>query len=102
MRQHRSLGVGLHFDLGEWAPRNGTWIPLYDVVPLDDVDAVGAELLRQLASFATRATRSLQHAAQFRQRAQHEGRLRAGARQWGAGPVYPGCVHADGAGPRQQ
>jgi chitin disaccharide deacetylase len=45
------LGVGLHVDLGEWAYQNGEWISLYDVVPLDDHDAVTAEVARQLTCF---------------------------------------------------
>jgi predicted glycoside hydrolase/deacetylase ChbG (UPF0249 family) len=45
------LAVGLHLDLGEWACRDGVWDPLYEVVRVDDGDAVAAELARQLASF---------------------------------------------------
>ncbi len=50
-REHRSLGLGLHFDLGEWAYRDGTWVPVYEVAPTDVVTAVTAEWARQLASF---------------------------------------------------
>ncbi len=50
-RAHPRLAVGLHLDLGEWACRDGTWAPLYEVVPQDDAAAVGAELARQLADF---------------------------------------------------
>src|SRR6478609_7078242 len=28
------LSLGLHVDLGEWAFRNGSWISLYEFVPL--------------------------------------------------------------------
>jgi len=45
------LAVGLHLDLGEWACRDGVWDPLYEVVRVDDGDAVAAELARQLACF---------------------------------------------------
>src|SRR6202035_4017547 len=45
------LSVGLHFDLGEWACRDGTWYPLCEVVSLDDPRAVRAELGRQLDRF---------------------------------------------------
>ena len=50
-RSHPRLGVGLHLDLGEWAYRDGSWTPLYEVVPADDAAAVGAELERQLERF---------------------------------------------------
>jgi chitin disaccharide deacetylase len=50
-REHRNLGLGLHFDLGEWSYRGGTWVPVYEVVPADDVTAVTDELARQLATF---------------------------------------------------
>jgi chitin disaccharide deacetylase len=50
-REHPSLSLGLHFDLGENAYRNGAWVPLYQVVPVDDITAVADELSRQLAIF---------------------------------------------------
>jgi predicted glycoside hydrolase/deacetylase ChbG (UPF0249 family) len=49
-REHPKLSVGLHFDLGEWAYREGNWLPLYTVVPLDDVAAVKKEITAQLAT----------------------------------------------------
>jgi chitin disaccharide deacetylase len=48
---HPDLSLGLHFDLGEWAYREETWVPVYQVVPVDDVAAVADELARQLATF---------------------------------------------------
>ena len=45
-REHPRLGVGLHFDLGEWACRRGTGAKLYEVVSLHDLDAVRRELQR--------------------------------------------------------
>jgi predicted glycoside hydrolase/deacetylase ChbG (UPF0249 family) len=50
-RGHPKLSVGLHLDLGEWAYREGNWLPLYSVVPLNDTDAVTKEITEQLASF---------------------------------------------------
>jgi predicted glycoside hydrolase/deacetylase ChbG (UPF0249 family) len=50
-RMRPALGLGLHVDLGEWFFRNGEWVPLYEVVPLDDPDAVAVEVQRQFASF---------------------------------------------------
>ena len=35
-RAHPEMSVGLHIDLGEWVYRGGEWVPLYEVVPLDD------------------------------------------------------------------
>lgn len=49
--QHPALSVGLHFDFGEWIYRNGSWTPLYQVVPPDDKDALEEEVKRQLAAF---------------------------------------------------
>ena len=47
-----ALGVGLHVDLGEWVRRDGTWIAVYEVVPVDDdPEAVEGEVRAQLARF---------------------------------------------------
>jgi chitin disaccharide deacetylase len=45
------LSLGLHVDLGEWAVRNGEWVPVYEVVPLHDHEAVTAEVYSQLETF---------------------------------------------------
>jgi predicted glycoside hydrolase/deacetylase ChbG (UPF0249 family) len=50
-RAHPGLGLGLHFDLGEWRYRLGTWEALYEVVPASDPAAVAAECARQLDLF---------------------------------------------------
>lgn len=50
-RRNSRLAVGLHLDLGEWAFREGEWVSLYQVVPLDDAVAVGRELERQIDVF---------------------------------------------------
>jgi predicted glycoside hydrolase/deacetylase ChbG (UPF0249 family) len=52
-RDHRELSVGLHFDCGEWAYRDGTWRPVYGsvIVPTEDLAAVSEEAARQLAAF---------------------------------------------------
>jgi len=50
-RTHPGLSVGLHFDLGERAYRDGAWVRLYEVVPADDPKAVADEAVRQLAAF---------------------------------------------------
>jgi chitin disaccharide deacetylase len=50
-RQHPSLSLGLHVDLGEWAYRGEHWVSLYDVVPLDDATAVAEEVSRQSMMF---------------------------------------------------
>jgi predicted glycoside hydrolase/deacetylase ChbG (UPF0249 family) len=49
-RDHPSLSVGLHVDLGEWAIRQGEWVPLYEVVPIEH-DAILDEVLRQVSAF---------------------------------------------------
>src|ERR1700682_2658486 len=47
-RRFPDLGVGLHFDLGEWFCRDGEWTQLYEVVPLNEPQAIRDELRRQL------------------------------------------------------
>lgn len=50
-RERRSLSLGLHFDLYEWAYRDEEWLPLYEVAPSNDAAAVKQELERQLEEF---------------------------------------------------
>src|SRR5437899_5483213 len=50
-REHPSLSVGLHFDLGEWTYRNGNWECVYEVAPVDDRAAVARQADDQLAAF---------------------------------------------------
>ena len=60
-RAHPELSMGLHLDLCEWTRRDGEWAPLYEVVPLDDRDAVTTEVSRQLALFRTLVGRGPTH-----------------------------------------
>lgn len=46
-----SLSVGLHLDLGDWEWREGEWHIRYEVVDREDLDAIAAEIERQLARF---------------------------------------------------
>jgi predicted glycoside hydrolase/deacetylase ChbG (UPF0249 family) len=50
-RAHPRLGVGLHLDFSEWCIRDEEWVPLYEVVRLDDAAAVRAEVARQVEAF---------------------------------------------------
>ena len=50
-RQHPNLSLGLHVDFGEWAYRGDDWVPLYEVVPINDTTAVADEVSRQLTTF---------------------------------------------------
>lgn len=50
-KKNPDLGVGLHIDLGEWMYNDGNWDPLYEVVSLDNVQAVTNEINNQLESF---------------------------------------------------
>jgi len=50
-RDHPRLSVGLHLDLGEWAYRDETWVPLYQVARTNDPEAVQRELAGQLERF---------------------------------------------------
>jgi chitin disaccharide deacetylase len=50
-REHPSLSLGLHVDLGEKIFRSGEWLPIYSVVPLQDVAAIEQEVSHQLDVF---------------------------------------------------
>jgi predicted glycoside hydrolase/deacetylase ChbG (UPF0249 family) len=50
-RRRPDLNVGLHFDLGEWEYADGDWRARYEVVDVDDREAVEKELARQLDAF---------------------------------------------------
>ncbi len=50
-RRQTTLAVGLHVDLGEWRYGDGTWKPVYEVVPPGDPQEVEAEVSRQLERF---------------------------------------------------
>ena len=50
-RERDWFSLGLHLDLAEWQFREGVWSTLYEVVRLDDADAVHAETDRQVAAF---------------------------------------------------
>jgi predicted glycoside hydrolase/deacetylase ChbG (UPF0249 family) len=50
-RDDGGLSLGLHFDFGEWSFRDGEWVPVYEVVPLDQPEAVEAEVRTQLEAF---------------------------------------------------
>jgi chitin disaccharide deacetylase len=50
-REHPSLSLGLHVDLGEKVFHAGEWVPVYTVVPLQDPTAIGDEIARQLETF---------------------------------------------------
>jgi predicted glycoside hydrolase/deacetylase ChbG (UPF0249 family) len=60
-RQHPTLSLGLHVDLGEWAYRDETWIPIYQVVPAADTDEYRRELDRQLTAFRALTGRDPTH-----------------------------------------
>jgi predicted glycoside hydrolase/deacetylase ChbG (UPF0249 family) len=60
-RDHPELSLGLHLDLGEWICRDGTWVPLYDVVDASDPAAVAAEATRQLEAFRSLVGRDPTH-----------------------------------------
>jgi predicted glycoside hydrolase/deacetylase ChbG (UPF0249 family) len=60
-RQQPNFSLGLHVDLGEWAYRNGRWIPIYEVVPIDDLQGAKDEVSRQLAAFRTLVGRDPTH-----------------------------------------
>ena len=57
-----SLGLGLHFDLGEWVREDGSWRAVYEVVPLDSgPEIIEAEARAQLARFRELSGRDPSH-----------------------------------------
>jgi len=50
-RNHSSLSVGLHVDLGEWTFIEEEWRQAYEVVPLDNPELVSMEIARQFEMF---------------------------------------------------
>ena len=50
-KEHSDLSLGLHLDLGEWFYSNQNWVPLYEVVPLNEVTAVEKEVSYQVEMF---------------------------------------------------
>src|SRR5206468_2881132 len=47
----KSLALGLHIDLAEWACDGGKWVPLYQRVDLEDPVAVEKEVREQISVF---------------------------------------------------
>jgi predicted glycoside hydrolase/deacetylase ChbG (UPF0249 family) len=50
-RANPRLAVGLHLDLGDWVFRDSAWAENYQVVALEDAEAVAHEARAQLARF---------------------------------------------------
>jgi predicted glycoside hydrolase/deacetylase ChbG (UPF0249 family) len=50
-RAHPEMTLGLHFDIGEWAYREGQWVQLHMVVEPDDAAGIESELQRQFECF---------------------------------------------------
>jgi chitin disaccharide deacetylase len=55
------LSLGLHVDLGEWVYSDGDWETVYEVVSLDDPDAVVDEVGRQVETFRRLTGRDPSH-----------------------------------------
>src|SRR5258707_8422221 len=60
-RNRPGLSLGLHLDFGEWTYKDDNWVPVYNVVPLDEPTALRNEVLRQLALFRTLTGRDPDH-----------------------------------------
>jgi predicted glycoside hydrolase/deacetylase ChbG (UPF0249 family) len=50
-RARSTLSVGLHLDLGEWTYHDDEWVPLYQVIALEDAMAIRGEVVYQLEHF---------------------------------------------------
>jgi predicted glycoside hydrolase/deacetylase ChbG (UPF0249 family) len=55
------LDLGLHLELGEWVYRDDGWVLLYQRAPLDDVDALQAEIFSQLDQFRSLTGKNPSH-----------------------------------------
>jgi predicted glycoside hydrolase/deacetylase ChbG (UPF0249 family) len=60
-RRSPGLSLGLHVDLGEWVYNAGEWDTVYEVVSLDDPDAVVDEVGRQVEAFRRLTGRNPSH-----------------------------------------
>lgn len=60
-REHPSFSLGLHVDLGEQTFRGGEWLPVYTVVPLQDMAAISREVSQQLDAFRHLTARDPSH-----------------------------------------
>lgn len=60
-REYPRLSLGLHVDLGEWECRDGVWEAVYEVVRMDDPQAVAEEVARQLDTFRRLVGRDPSH-----------------------------------------
>ena len=60
-REHPRLSLGLHFDLGEWTYREGNWVSVYQVAPVDDGPMVACQADCQLAAFRRLLGRNPSH-----------------------------------------
>src|SRR5688572_225179 len=105
-RQHSRLSLGLHVDLGEWACRNGEWISLYEVAPLDDHMQVAQEIDRQLELFCQLVGRPPTHLDSHQHEHREAGirpilagiaeRLSVPLRHYGAAVRYCGNFYGQG------
>jgi len=50
-KANQNLSIGLHVDLYEWIYRKGDWMPLYEVVQVDDRTAVMKEVSKPIDIF---------------------------------------------------
>jgi predicted glycoside hydrolase/deacetylase ChbG (UPF0249 family) len=50
-KSNPKLDVGLHLDFGEWTLKNDEWVPLYEVVPIENINEIKKEAGRQLELF---------------------------------------------------
>ena len=56
-----NLDLGLHLDLGEWIFSNNEWIPVYEVVSMDNEKVIEEEIVKQLNTFIRMVGRNPTH-----------------------------------------
>lgn len=67
-----TLSLGLHVDFGEWAFRDDTWVPVYQVASTDDAEVVASEVESQLAAFRRLVGRDPTHLDSHQHAHRHE------------------------------
>jgi predicted glycoside hydrolase/deacetylase ChbG (UPF0249 family) len=60
-RAFPELSIGLHVDIAEWECRDGEWTRAYQVVELDDEEALAREVAHQFDCFKTLTGRTPTH-----------------------------------------
>ena len=79
---HPKFSIGLHVDLNEWAFRDDRWIPIYEVVPIEDHERVAEEVNHQIRTFRKLMGRDPTHIDSHQHIHQRDPSVRSLLTQW--------------------